>query len=216
MTDKRLKSIADRIEKLMDERDGIQADIRDVYAEAKSAGYVPKVLRKAITRKRMDPSKRDEEDTILDLYEDALSPSMRRAVEMAKGGATSRQIEDETGIDHATVARSVALNKKSETPDAAPGARVDDGAALTTAAAPPSVVPRLATPQAAGGPVSAVEPVPDGGVGTGTHSDEAPATPSVGAVASESERVASSYTDDDLTIPEFLRGASPANRSLRA
>lgn len=115
MTDQRLKSIADRIERLMDERDGIQADIRDIYVEAKSAGYVPKVLRKAITRKRMDPSKRDEEDTILDLYEGALTPSMRRAVQMAKSGATSREIETETGIDHATVARSVALNKKSET-----------------------------------------------------------------------------------------------------
>ena len=40
-TDNRLKSLADRIERLMDERDGIQGDIRDIYAEAKSAGYVP-------------------------------------------------------------------------------------------------------------------------------------------------------------------------------
>lgn len=118
MADNRLKSLADRIETLMDERDGIQSDIRDIYAEAKSAGYVPKVLRKAITRKRMDPDKRSEEDTILDLYEDALSPSMRRAVQMAKAGATSREIETETGIDHVTVTRSVSLNKKSETPDA--------------------------------------------------------------------------------------------------
>ena len=114
-TDNRLKSLADRIERLMDERDGIQGDIRDIYAEAKSAGYVPKVLRKAITRKRMDQDKRSEEDAILGLYEDALSPSMRRAVQMAKAGATSREIETETGIDHVTVTRSVSLNKKSET-----------------------------------------------------------------------------------------------------
>lgn len=46
------------------------------------------------------------------------------------------------------------------------------------------------------------------------------ATPSVGAVASESERVASSVltphvtTDDDLTIPAHLRGPSPANRRV--
>jgi uncharacterized protein (UPF0335 family) len=124
--DNHLKSLADRIERLMDERDAIQSDIRDIYAEAKSAGYVPKVLRKAITRKRMDQDKRSEEDAILGLYEDALSPSMRRAVQMAKAGATSREIETETGIDHVTVTRSVSLNKKSETPE--PPAISDDAA----------------------------------------------------------------------------------------
>ena len=115
MTDNRLKSLAERIERLMDERDGIQSDIREIYVEAKSAGYVPKVLRKAITRKRMDPDKRSEEDTILDLYEDALSPTMRKVVAMAKAGANSRDIEAATGVDHATVARSVALKKESAT-----------------------------------------------------------------------------------------------------
>jgi len=135
-TDNRLKSLADRIERLMDERDGIQGDIRDIYAEAKSAGYVPKVLRKAITRKRMDQDKRSEEDAILGLYEDALSPSMRRAVQMAKAGATSREIETETGIDHVTVTRSVSLNKKSETPESC-GAQQGGGVADS---APP--VPR--------------------------------------------------------------------------
>lgn len=73
MTDTKLKSLAERIERLMDERDGIQSDIRDIYTEAKSHGYVPKVLRKAITRKRMDAGKRAEEDAILELYEGALS-----------------------------------------------------------------------------------------------------------------------------------------------
>ena len=115
MTDNKLKSLAERIENLMDERDGIQSDIRDIYAEAKSAGYVPKVLRKAITRKRMDAGKRDEEDAILELYEGALSPAMRKAVAMAAKGASSHQIEAETGIDHVTVTRSVSLKKVSET-----------------------------------------------------------------------------------------------------
>lgn len=46
--------------------------------------------------------------------------------------------------------------------------------------------------------------------------DEAPATPSVGAVAREpaTERVASSSDDDDLKPPPFLRGPSPANRRV--
>lgn len=150
--DNRLKSLADRIDRLMDERDGIQSDIRDIYAEAKSAGYVPKVLRKAITRKRMDQDKRSEEDAILGLYEDALSPSMRRAVAMAAKGATSREIETETGIDHATVARSVALNKKSE----------------TEIPAPQGESPPHATPEAVEVTSLAATPAPEGGEGAGT------------------------------------------------
>lgn len=162
--DNRLKSLADRIERLMDERDGIQSDIRDIYAEAKSAGYVPKVLRKAITRKRMDQDKRSEEDAILGLYEDALSPSMRRAVQMAKAGATSREIETETGIDHVTVTRSVSLNKKSETEIAAPRG---DGCHLTT--------PR--EPHASEVPASEATPARDCGVAAGPISDDMPEIP---------------------------------------
>ena len=154
--DNRLKSLADRIERLMDERDGIQSDIRDIYTEAKSAGYVPKVLRKAITRKRMDPDKRSEEDTILDLYEDALSPSMRRAVAMAAKGATSREIETETGIDHATVARSVALNKKSETEIPAP-----QGLSFPTAPEGIEVAASISAPASQ-----------NGGVEAGNYSDD--------------------------------------------
>lgn len=158
--DNRLKSLAERIERLMDERDAIQSDIRDIYVEAKSAGYVPKVLRKAITRKRMDPDKRTEEDTILDLYEDALSPSMRRAVHMAKSGATSREIETETGIDHVTVTRSVSLNKFSETETPAPQG---------------SVLPKAPEGGDAGHVIHHASP--DGGVEADTHSDDDLAIP---------------------------------------
>jgi hypothetical protein len=104
----------------------------------------------------MDPDKRSEEDMILDLYEDALSPSMRRAVAMAKSGATSREIETETGIDHATVARSVSLNKKSETEIAAP-----QGLSLPTA------------PQAVGVAAPTTAPASrNGGVEVGNYSDD--------------------------------------------
>lgn len=142
MTDAKLKSIAERIERLMDERDGIQADIRDIYTEAKGQGYVPKVLRKAITRKRMDPSKRDEEDAILDLYEGALSPAMRQAVRMAAAGSSTREIQAATGINHVTVSRSVSLNKFSETPAAVP-AGGGSGTAVTSSPAPAAAIPPL-------------------------------------------------------------------------
>jgi uncharacterized protein (UPF0335 family) len=115
MTDARLKSLVERIERLMDERDGLGEDIRDVFTEVKSAGYVPKVLRKVIVRRRMDPSKRAEEDSWQEMYESALDGPTRKALTMAASGATARQIEAETGIDQATVARSVSLKKRRET-----------------------------------------------------------------------------------------------------
>jgi uncharacterized protein (UPF0335 family) len=115
MTDARLKSLVERIERLMDERDGLGEDIRDVFTEVKSAGYVPKVLRKVIVRRRMDPSKRAEEDSWQEMYESALDGPTRKALTMAASGATARQIEAATGIDQATVARSVSLKKRRET-----------------------------------------------------------------------------------------------------
>lgn len=115
MTDPKLKSLVERIERLMDERDGLGDDIRDVFTEVKSAGYVPKVLRKVIVRRRMDPNKRAEEDSWQEMYEAALDGPTRKALSMAASGATARQIEQETGIDQATVARSVSLKKRRET-----------------------------------------------------------------------------------------------------
>lgn len=111
-----LKTLVDRINRLLDEKAGIGGDIADLYQEAKSAGYVPKVLRKVIARMRADQSKLAEEDTLQGLYEDEIDGKTRRAVEMAAEGASAREIERETGIDQATVARSVSLKKKRETP----------------------------------------------------------------------------------------------------
>lgn len=101
----RLKSLAERINRLTDERDGIGADIRDVYLEAKSAGYVPKVLRKAIGRQRMDPSKRAEEDSILELYEGALDGRTRAVIAELRAGATFDATSEKTGTPRRTVAR---------------------------------------------------------------------------------------------------------------
>lgn len=117
MSDARLKSLAERINRLLDEKKGLTDDIADIFQEAKSAGYVPKVLRKAITRQRMEPAKRQEEDSILELYEAALDGPTREAVRLAAQGATSRQIQQATGIDHVTVSRAVSLKKNTETPE---------------------------------------------------------------------------------------------------
>ncbi len=68
----RLKSFVERIERLEEEKKGIADDIKDVYAEAKSAGFDVKVMRQVVRLRKMDASDRAEQEEILDLYKHAL------------------------------------------------------------------------------------------------------------------------------------------------
>lgn len=67
-----LRLFIERIERLESERSGIADDIRDVYAEAKSQGFDPKIMRLVIRERRMDKAARDERDALLDAYRAAL------------------------------------------------------------------------------------------------------------------------------------------------
>ena len=67
-----LKSIIGRVEKLEEEKSGISADIRDVFAEAKGNGFDTKAIRTIIKMRKMDASEREEQETILDTYLHAL------------------------------------------------------------------------------------------------------------------------------------------------
>ena len=71
-SDNRLRLLIERIERLAEERKGIQDDIKDVYAEAKSVGYDPKILREVIKLRKMRPDQRQEMEAILDAYMAAL------------------------------------------------------------------------------------------------------------------------------------------------
>lgn len=68
----RLKSLVERIERLEEERRATAGDIREVYAEAKSAGYDTKVMRQIIRERRMDTADRQEQEALLDVYRRAL------------------------------------------------------------------------------------------------------------------------------------------------
>jgi uncharacterized protein (UPF0335 family) len=67
-----LKSFIERIERLMEEIKGLQDDVKDVYAEAKGNGFDVKVMRKIISLRKRDAAEVEEEETILDLYMQAL------------------------------------------------------------------------------------------------------------------------------------------------
>ena len=68
----RLRSIVDRIERLEGERKAIGGDIRDIYAEAKSAGFDVGVLRELIRIRKQEPADVEEQETLLDMYRRAL------------------------------------------------------------------------------------------------------------------------------------------------
>jgi uncharacterized protein (UPF0335 family) len=67
-----LKSIIARVEKLEEEKAGLAADIRDVFAEARGNGYSVPALRAILKMRKKDAAEREEEEAILDSYMNAL------------------------------------------------------------------------------------------------------------------------------------------------
>jgi uncharacterized protein (UPF0335 family) len=68
----RLRSIVDRIERLEEERKALGSDIKDIYSEAKSAGFDVKVLRQLIRIRKQEPAEIEEQETLLDVYRRAI------------------------------------------------------------------------------------------------------------------------------------------------
>lgn len=67
-----LRAFIERIERLLEEKQTIADDIKDVYGEAKSTGFDPKILREVIKIRRMDMDERMEREAVLDTYLAAL------------------------------------------------------------------------------------------------------------------------------------------------
>lgn len=68
----KLRSYVERIEKLEEEKAALAADVRDVYAEAKSNGFDTKAMRQVIKLRKMNHSDRVEQEHMLELYKRAL------------------------------------------------------------------------------------------------------------------------------------------------
>ena len=68
----RLRSLIERIERLEEEKKAIAGDIRDIFAEAKSAGFDVKVMREILKLRKMDAADRDEKEILLETYCKAL------------------------------------------------------------------------------------------------------------------------------------------------
>ena len=68
----RLRSLIERIERLEEEKTSIAGDIRDIYAEAKSAGFDTKVMKIIVKLRKMNAADRDNEDYLTETYRKAL------------------------------------------------------------------------------------------------------------------------------------------------
>lgn len=68
----KLIQLIERVERLEEEKRGLMADIKDVYAEAKANGFEPKIMRQVIKLRTMDSDLLSEQDALLDTYRDAL------------------------------------------------------------------------------------------------------------------------------------------------
>ena len=71
-TAKRLLSIIERIERLEEERKALGEDVKDIFKEAKSAGYDVPTIRLLIKRRAEDAAKREEREALLETYLAAL------------------------------------------------------------------------------------------------------------------------------------------------
>lgn len=71
-SDDRLRLFIERIERIEEEIKGANDDRRDVYAELKSHGYDPKIVKMIVKDRSMSPHDRKERDAILETYRCAL------------------------------------------------------------------------------------------------------------------------------------------------
>ncbi|WP_119420560.1 DUF2312 domain-containing protein [Desertibaculum subflavum] len=68
----RLRQIVARIERLEEEKKALADDIKEVYAEAKGAGFDTKIIRQIIRLRKVEQADRQEQEALLDLYMQAL------------------------------------------------------------------------------------------------------------------------------------------------
>lgn len=67
-----LRLFIERVERLDEEKKGIAADIKDVYAEAKANGYDTKTMKQMVKLRAMEAHAREEQMALAETYMAAL------------------------------------------------------------------------------------------------------------------------------------------------
>jgi uncharacterized protein (UPF0335 family) len=68
----RLRLLIQRVETLEAEKKHTSDDIKDVYIEAKSAGFDTKAMKQIIRLRKKEKAEREAEEAMIELYKDAL------------------------------------------------------------------------------------------------------------------------------------------------
>ena len=74
-----LRAIVERIEHVEDEIKELTEAKKEIYQEAKSNGFDVKILREVIRIRKQDQKERDEQDSLLDAYLQAIKGASRAA-----------------------------------------------------------------------------------------------------------------------------------------
>lgn len=215
MSDTRLKSLIERIERLIEERQGIAGDIRDIFTEAKSAGYVPKAMRKVIARRAMNAADLAEEDALIEAYE-AAAGAAGVAAKLVAGGATIDEAAAKTGVPRSTVGFLKASGKSNnsrnlderETREVQPAGTASGDGGCNDRPAPPPANSSNASPRACVDGAS--ESSPEGNNVVPRFTTTQTATPARETVTPAPEGGLKGLApSDDLAIPPFLKRVSP-------
>jgi uncharacterized protein (UPF0335 family) len=67
-----LRQFVERIERLEEQKNALDEDIKDVMAELKGRGYDVKAVRAILKLRKQNPDERQEAEAILELYMNAL------------------------------------------------------------------------------------------------------------------------------------------------
>ena len=80
---KRLLSLVERAERMKVEIKALSSDLKDIFAEAKSAGYSVPVMKQIIAIRAKEPDEVEEQETLLDVYRRALGMDIPTPLEEA-------------------------------------------------------------------------------------------------------------------------------------
>ncbi len=81
-TAQHLRQFIERIERLEEDKVALSQDVREVFAEAKGAGFDVKIMRQVIKLRKMNTDERSELEHLLDTYMHALELAEKKAVEI--------------------------------------------------------------------------------------------------------------------------------------
>jgi uncharacterized protein (UPF0335 family) len=158
---KQLKAFVERVERLNEEKQSIADDIKTVIEELKASGFHVKTFRKIIALRKQDASKRNEEESLLDLYLHALGMTPLETAIAEAEEAADKVSEGVSTVD--PIARAAkkkgGRRKKGEAPSLSLVGGADAGEAKGEANGDGSGKPRSPAAEAAAA-MDGIEPPP--------------------------------------------------------